>query len=363
VYAKKSKNGKPIIHCLFVDDLFSACAKEDLAEMEADRRALSRKYTVKDLGDAKLVLGMRVTRDRKRKLLWLDQEQYVRKLLLRHGMEECRTMATPSEAGYRLRKGEGDNKKNLGDHRDAGSFSQEEYASIVGGLQYAALSTRPDIAYQASVLSRYLSDPHLQHWVAAKRVLRYLSGTAALGLQFGGKAPSKDGRMQQLVGPVYSDADWAGDEETRRSTTGFVVLLGGGAVSWASKRQKTVALSSAEAEYMATAAATQEIVWVRTLLNELGYEQDSPTPLLCDNQAAIAMAGNAVHHSRIKHIDLRHHFIRERVADGSMRVQWVPSTDQVADLLTKPLGAQPLTRLRFGLMSAAPSSNQAEEKA
>jgi transposase InsO family protein len=352
VYVKISKNGKPIIHCLFVDDLFSACDKEDLEEMEADRSALSRKYKVKDLGDAKLVLGMGVTRNRATKELWLDQEQYLLKLLQRHGMEECRSAASPMEVGHRLRKEEEDGMKKSSERHEYGT--REEYRSVVGGLLYAALSTRPDIAYQASVLSRFLTDPHPHHWAAAKRVLRYLRGTAALGLKFGGEAAGADGQSGGGVelGPVYCDADWAGDEETRRSTTGFVVMLGGGAVSWQSKRQQTVALSSAEAEYMAAAAATQETVWVRTLLAELGYAQRTPTTLLCDNQAAIAMVSNAVHHSRTKHIDLRHHFIREQATAGSVRVQWVSTTDQAADLLTKPLGRQPFTVLCDRLMSA-----------
>jgi hypothetical protein len=168
--------------------------------------------------------------------------------------------------------------------------------------------------------------------LAAKRVLRYLQGTSTLGITY---------RPPPLRLQGYSDANWAGDIDTRRSTTGYIVMLNNGAIAWKSRRQPTVALSTMESEYMALTDATKELKWVRTLLAELGYsngksDQD-PTDLFSDNQGAIALAKNPVSHSRAKHIDLRHHFVREAIQDKIIWVQYIPTAEMTADSLTKAL--------------------------
>ena len=153
--------------------------------------------------------------------------------------------------------------------------------------------------------------------------------------------------------PAFCDADWAGD--TRRPTldTGYIIKVNGSTVSWASKKQPTVALSSAEAEYMAAGAAVQEVIWLRALLGELGFAQAGATTLLCDNQSAMAIASDDVHHARTKHIDIRHHFIRQHMAAGTVRMQWVPTADQQADILTKALGRVAFTKLRDRILGGA----------
>ena len=232
---------------------------------------------------------------------------------------------------------------------DAGC-NLSHYGSLVGALLYAALSTRPDIAHAAGVLSRFIAHPRARHWVAAKRVLRYLAGTSHLGLEYGGA--SERGAAVELT-PNYCDADWAGDVTDRKSTTGFVMKVNGSTVSWASRKQSTVSLSSAEAEYMAAGAAAQEVLWLRALLRDLGFEQQSATVVYCDNQAAIAIASDSVHHARTKHIDIRHHFIRDHVASGELALRWVSTLEQEADVLTKALGAVPYTRMRDRIMGLA----------
>jgi len=176
------------------------------------------------------------------------------------------------------------------------------YQSMVGNLLYAAMATRPDIAQAVSVVSKFNANPSVSHLTAVKRVLRYLKGTVNLALKY------NQTESRALVG--FSDADWAGDQDDRRSTTGNVFLLGGGAVSWLSKKQSTVALSTAVAEYVALSQAAQECVWLRRLLSDLGMDA-TPVVILEDNQGAIAIAKNPVDHSRTKHIDFRYHYIRE----------------------------------------------------
>jgi hypothetical protein len=202
---------------------------------------------------------------------------------------------------------------------------------------FAACVTRPDIMCAVGQLSQFLNNPSSKHVSAAKRILRYLQGTSSLGITY---------RPPPLRLQGYSDADWAGDMDTRRSTTGYVVMLNNGAIAWKSRRQPTVALSTMESEYMALTEATKELKWIRTILAELGYSNgnnavdEPPTDLFSDNQSAIALAKNPVSHARAKHIDLRHHFVREAIQDKVIWVQYIPTTEMTADSLTKALGRE-----------------------
>jgi hypothetical protein len=211
-------------------------------------------------------------------------------------------------------------------------------------LLYAAITTRLDIAYAVNALSRHLLNPTDAHWQAGKRVLRYLQGTRNLGLSF------KKSNSDAFQVEAYSDADWAGDQDDRKSTTGYVVLLNGSVVSWVSKKQATIALSSAEAEYMAISSTMQEITWIGQLLKELKVNVSQPTKLFCDNQAAIAISQNDVHHARTKHIDIRHHYIRQAIHNKEVTLSWIRSEDQLADIFTKALPREVFQRLRTHLL-------------
>ncbi|PRQ57406.1 putative RNA-directed DNA polymerase [Rosa chinensis] len=203
------------------------------------------------------------------------------------------------------------------------------FRELVGSLQYLTI-TRPDIAFAVNTISQFMSQPRVSHLVAVKRILRYVKGTLAHGLLF---TPQR----QPVALSAYSDADWAGCPITRRSTSGYLVYLGSNLISWCSKKQPTIARSSAESEYRSLAHASAETTWLGYLLYELGARIQFPILLHCDNLSATYMASNPVFHARTKHIELDYHYVREKVARGSHRVCFIPSKDQPADLLTKPL--------------------------
>ena len=209
----------------------------------------------------------------------------------------------------------------------------------LGSLMYPMLGTRPDLGYAIATLGRHAANPGPDHQRALERVLRYLRATADHQLVLGRSASSSP----TLLG--YADADWASDINDRKSTSGYVFTLGGGAVSWNSKKQTTVALSSTEAEYIAGAHAAKEAVWLRQLLTELGQGTSSPTILHIDNQSAIAIARNPEFHECTKHIDVRYHFLRQVVDDGALELVYTPTQDQVADVLTK--GLPPASHIKF----------------
>jgi ribonuclease HI len=201
------------------------------------------------------------------------------------------------------------------------------YREAIGSLMYASVATRPDITHAVSALSRFLDKPGQIHWEAAKRVFRYLAGTRDLALTYGRE-------QHDLTG--YTDADGA-SEEHRRAISGYAFLIDGGAVSWYSRKQEIATLSAAEAEYVAATHAPKEAIWLRRLLFELFPLDTSPTTLYCDNQAAIKLAIGDNYHARTKHIDIRYHFIRQVVADGTITLIYCPADEMAADFLTKSL--------------------------
>jgi hypothetical protein len=231
-------------------------------------------------------------------------------------MAETKPATVPMSTGFKLTR-EGDEPLDTTVYR---------YSELVGGLMYLATCTRPDIAQAVGALARYMSAPQKQHWEAAKHLLRYVRGTVDFGIHFG----EGDG----LQG--YCDSDYAGDLDTRRSTSGFVFTLHGGAVSWSSRLQPTVAVSTTEAEYMAAAYAVKEGLWLKKLLLDFGIAV-SPIRIFCDNQGAIKLMKHAIASLRSKHIDVIHHFVRERVARGEVEFEYCRSEEMAADCLTKPL--------------------------
>ena len=212
------------------------------------------------------------------------------------------------------------------------------YQSMVGSLLYAATATHPDIAQAVGVVPKFNSQPTEARLTAVKRILCYLKGTVDLALKY---QKSGDGI---LIG--YSDADWAGDADDQRSTSGNLFMMARGAISWVSKKQAT---STSEAEYVAPSSATQEAVWLRRLLADLGAVPADPTVLMEDNQSAIAIAQNPVAHARMKHIDIQYHYVREALHEGTIMLLYCPTSEMIADLLTKPLSRGQFERLRFSM--------------
>ena len=350
VYVKQSRTGQPMWIGLFVDDLLPQYHLTDEEEWKETKAILMNRYKMKDLGDAEWVLGMKIHRDRKRRTLKLDQSQYLERVLKEFGMEECKPLETPEEVGVQLTKQD-----------QAHTPMQKEemvnvpYMELVGSLLYASISTRPDICHAVSVCSRFMNNPGVKHWMAAKRICRYIRGSMEQALNF---QPSLNHKQTNTtLTPhnihattatvrVYCDADWAGDVDDRRSTSGCVLMLFGCPVVWLSKKQTTVALSTAEAEYMALSLAVSEAKWLKQFVSELGFVVDVPIPIHTDNQAALAIASsNAIAHSRTKHIDIRHHYVREAVDEGWIRIEWVDTKNQVADVFTKALPKQTFKQL------------------
>ena len=212
------------------------------------------------------------------------------------------------------------------------------FQKLVGSLIYLAICTRPDISYAAMSLGQFNANPTRGHLLAAKRVLRYLAGTLDLVLEFnfdGGAVASSVGGF--LHNCAVSDADWASDESDRCSISGYCFYYLNSLVSWSATKQKSISLSSTEAEYYSMTHALKEALWIRLLLSLLSFPSDSPFPLLSDNQSACALANNSAITSRSKHIDIRYHFIRDHIADGTFCTHWVPTADMPADIFTKPL--------------------------
>ena len=204
-------------------------------------------------------------------------------------------------------------------------MSQVPYASAIGSLMYAMVCTRPDLAHAVSVVSRFMSQPGKEHWQAVKRIFRYLRGTSDIGLVYGGDT--------QCLVTGYSDSDYAGDVDSRRSMTGYVFTLGGSVVSWKATLQPTVTLSTTEAEYMALTEAAKEGIWLRGLVRDLGLHHDQAT-IYCDSLSAICLAKDQVHHERTKHIDVRYYFLR---SEKRVKVNKVGTADNPTDMLTKPI--------------------------
>eukprot|EP00253_Pinus_taeda_P019897 PITA_19897 len=201
--------------------------------------------------------------------------------------------------------------------------------------------TRPDLSFAVGLVARFLQNPRESHWKAAKRILRYVRGTIQFGIHYSAKA------TPLLVG--FTDSDWAGDPDDRKSTAGYVFTLGSGPITWACKKQAAISLSSAEAEYRGAVEASKEALWLRQILSEFGFEQQHPTTLWCDNQSAIQLCKDPVQHQRSKHIELHMHFIRKLIHDHVLEVQYCSTDDQVADIFTKALTEAKFTKLRYML--------------
>ena len=306
-----------IIIALYVDDLLLACNNSKLLQKEKD--ALKEQFCMKDLGEAHYLLGIQIKRNRAEKRMLLLQNTYLSNLLQKYGMQNCRAVTTPQVPGSTLSANKSD------------PIHKQKYQALIGSLTYAVTATRPDLAQALGTVNQFSSNPSGEHWQSVKRILRYIKGTLDLGIQFDG-SKEDDVKLSGFV-----DADWGGDVNGRKSQSGYIFSLCGGVVSWASKKQTSVALSSTEAEYVAACLATQEAIWLRSLLADLNFIQEEPTIIHEDNQGAIAMSKNPKFHARTKHIDIKYQFIRDKVESGELLLKYCPSSDMIADMLTKAL--------------------------
>jgi hypothetical protein len=325
-----SSRAKICIIALYVDDLM--IISNDLPLLRRKKRQLMSTFKMKDLGEIHWFLGLEITRDRARRLITVSQTRYVSDVVARFGFTNTRSVTTPMAPGLKLPRLT---------HPDP-DVNTHEFQSRLGSVMYAMLGTRPDIGYAITSLSQYSSNPGEEHWTAINRLLRYLNATKHFKLIYNGNSKHDDETG-------YSDSDWAGDPRDYRSVSGFVFTMAGTAISWSSKKQSSVALSSTEGEYMATTHATKEAVWIQNFLQDIGFPIPNSTTLLVDNQGAIALATNPTFHARTKHIGVRHHFIRERVEGGEITLEYIPTNDQVADVLTKALPYDKHSKFRLAM--------------
>ena len=337
VYVYRRQGGDSVtIVVLYVDDLLIFGDRPKHIKQVKD--TLSSQYKMTDLGPVQRFLGLRITRDLRARTIEIDQTEYIQSVLERFNMADCKPARTPLPAGAVLEQS---------DHPPATDAFRKRYQSLIGSLLYATLGTRPDIDFAVTRLSKFNANPSNTHWEYAKYVLRYLQGTKDFRLRYDGS--TNDG----LVG--FSDSDWAEDRDDRHSTSGFVFTMAGGTISWSSRRQPTISLSSTEAEYKAASDACRQLAWLRTFGDELGDDTSRPTPLCLDNQGSIFLAVNPVIDRRTKHIEIRYHYIREQAELGSVDIFYVATEDQLADALTKNVPFAILDRFRrgVGLVSSA----------
>ena len=309
-------NGAPVYLLVYVDDILLACG--DLAVVMRIKDHLLSTFAGRYLGPATSFLGIAIQRDRQARTLKLHHERMVTDLVHTFGLDHGNPRVLPLSPSVEL-------SVKVGDPLDSNMYP---YRELVGSLMHLSVTVRPDISFAVGALSRYLASPTMMHWQAAKGVLRYLSGTADYGITYGPDPTD-------LLG--YCDSDYAGDIDTRRSTSGYVFVMNGGAISWSSKRQQTVAASTTEAEYMAAGAAVKEGLWLRKLLLDLNIKCSDAVCIFGDNQSTLKLLRNPVTSARSKHIDVIHHFARERVLRKEVCFRYIPTDQMVADVLTKAL--------------------------
>lgn len=352
LFVKHGASGDSTFIYIWVDDIVVVGKSVDWVI-----RDLKLDFRVKDLGPVDMMLGMKITRNRCLKRLCISQTHYIEALLESYGMSDCKAIGTPLQSNIPLVAG---TDEEILAFKESG----HNYRRAVGSLNYLSQCTRPDISHSVSLLSQFLEKPTLSHWGHFKRVLRYLRGTSSLGLTYGvqpvNETLTKLKPNSQSPPLAFSDSNWAGCQITRRSTSGYVFLFNGGAISWRCKKQPAVALSSTEAEYKGFLDAGQEGIWIRRLMKVFGFDNLVSTTLFGDNQGSIALSRNPVFHSRTKHVEIHFHWIREKIQDGSIDIKFCPTEDMVADVLTKSLDRGKLDGFRrdLGLMDSSGLSSE-----
>ncbi|GAU38708.1 hypothetical protein TSUD_396360 [Trifolium subterraneum] len=324
VYVRKDKNKGVIILCLYVDDLLITGSNE---EYIADfKKQMMREFEMTDIGHLSYFLGIEFARCARG--LMMHQKRYASEILKRFDMVNCNLAITPAEPRLQLSKCE-----------EEDSVDPTKFRSLIGSLRYLC-NTRPDLVYSVGIVSRFMDKPRVSHLVVVKRILRYVKGTMDCGIVF---SASDVGKNCKLVG--YTDASWCGDVEDRKSTAGYMFLIGDAPISWCSKKEQVVALSSCEAEYITASMCATQAIWLKNLIEEIaGKGMDSVT-LKIDNISAINLAKNPISHGRSKHIEMRYHYLREQVNNDLLKLEHCRSEVQLADILTKSVQNEVFKRL------------------
>jgi hypothetical protein len=315
---------KMIFLVLYVDDIL--LASNDLGLLHETKQLLSQSFEMKDLGDASYVIGIEIHRDRQHKILRLSQKAYIEKVLERFRMGDCKSSVAPITKGERFSK-----DQCLKNELEQQQMKSIPYASAVGSLMYTQVYTRPDIALAVGMLGRYQSNPGLEHWKAAKRVMRYLQGTKGYSLTF------RHTDRLEVFG--YTDSDFAGCVDSRKSTSRYIFLLAGRAISWKNSMQIIVAKSTMEAEFVACYEATTQALWLRNFIGELKIVDSiaRTIKIFCDNSAAVFFSKNNKSGSRSKYIDIKYLSVRDNIKRHEVFIEHISIESMVADPMTKGL--------------------------
>ncbi|GJZ83595.1 retrovirus-related pol polyprotein from transposon TNT 1-94 [Tanacetum coccineum] len=318
---------------IYVDDIIFASTNTAMCDEFANQ--MTNKFKMSMMGQMSFFLGLQISQSPRG--IFINQSKYASEIVKKYGLNTTDSVDTPMIE-----------TKKLDEDLQGKPVDATLYRGMIGSLMYLTAS-RPDLNYDVCLCARYQAKPTKKHLQAVKRIFRYLNGTINMGLWY-----SKDTDMSLTA---YADADHAGCQDTRRSTSGSAQFLGDKLVSWSSKKQKSTAISSTEAEYIALSGCCSQILWMRSQLTDYGF-QFNKIPLYCDNKSAIALCCNNVQHSRAKHIDVRYHFIKEQVENGIVELYFVRTEYQLADIFTKPLPKERFNFLieKLGMRSMSPET-------
>jgi Reverse transcriptase (RNA-dependent DNA polymerase) len=290
-------------------------------QIEAD---LKSKFEVNTIGNPSMILGIKLIQ--KENQILLSQTHFINSLLNKFGLENANPVTTPLDPNVNLDDDESEEDSNTQDNQ-----ASHSYATLIGSPMYLALRTRPDIVYAIDRLAQFTQEPKLKHWTAVKRVFHYLKGTRNYTLTYGGT-----GNLLNEIFNIFCDANWAGGSD-RKSTSGYIITIAGGAVAWSSKKQASVALSTAEAEYISAMHAAKQVLWHHSLFRELKIELPTTSTIFSDNQATIAIVHHPEFHACTKHINISYHFLRDLVKSGTLNLVYANTHQNLADLFTKGL--------------------------
>jgi hypothetical protein len=333
VYFKFGEGGNIQLSGWYVDDgLLAANSTESMDRMINDIRG---SFDIQDLGEPDRLVGIRISRNRELGTIHISQPSFINTIAKRFEITSGRSVISPMDQNSDLRVA-----TNADDTIDV------PYASLIGSINYCAVSTRPDISYATNKCAQFTSQPTLEHWEAAKRIIRYLLHTKEHGITYVQDGAGVEGYAHNLAG--FTDADFAGDVNDRKSTTGWIFTFNGSPISWASKKQNLVTRSSMESELVAGSIASAEGIWLIRLGKDFKHEF-SPIPLFTDNQSFIMFSNNDVSNNRTKHIDTHYHYTRDQVIAGTIKLHYIPTLDNPADILTKPLSPRKHVHLLNGL--------------
>ncbi|GJU75598.1 retrotransposon protein, putative, ty1-copia subclass [Tanacetum coccineum] len=323
---RKASGSNVVFLILYVDDIL--IMGNNIPRLKEVKDYLGKCFSMKDLGEAAYILGIKIYRDRSKRLIGLSQSAYIDKILKKFNMHNSKKGYLPMEVKHEL-----SNEMCASTPEEVAYMKKVPYASAVGSIMYAVRCTRPDVAFAQNLVSRYQQNPGKLHWVAVKHILKYLRNTRDMFLVYGGKPDT------ELNVTGFCDASWQSDKDDTKSQTGYVFVVNGGAVDWKSKKQTTIAMSATQAEYMAASEAAMEAVWIRKFVGDLGVMPSikKPIDMYCDNSAAIIFANDSGVMKGARHFLRRYHYVREQVESGEIKILKVHTYDNLADPFTKAL--------------------------